>query len=98
MWRHVRPTCHPLRVGRTNRPIDFRSRAQDWRNTIAASIEVQGQYAAWVGVSAMGRIRWFRQTDPDTAALDWRTTFDPTHDRTLGGTARKTVPPAVTAR
>jgi len=33
----------------------------------------------------LGLVRWFRESDPDTAGLGWRATFDLTHDLGCAG-------------
>jgi hypothetical protein len=35
-------------VVRTRRPVDRRSRIQRWNDTIAAAVELQAEYAAWL--------------------------------------------------
>jgi len=35
-------------VDRTRRPVDRRSRIQRWNDAIAAAVELQAEYAAWL--------------------------------------------------
>ena len=41
-------------VIRTRRPVDHRSRAQRWRDAVAALTVLQGQYAAWLETLPIG--------------------------------------------
>ena len=36
-------------VVRVRRPADLRSRIQRWNDTIAAAVDLQAEYAAWLG-------------------------------------------------
>ena len=45
-YRAARMTNAPLI--RIRRPVDRRSRIQRWNDTIAAAVELQAEYAAWL--------------------------------------------------
>jgi hypothetical protein len=45
-WRAARETGEP--VIRIRRPADRRSRIRRWNDTIAAAVELQAEYAAWL--------------------------------------------------
>jgi hypothetical protein len=45
-WRAARETGEP--VIRIRQPADRRSRIRRWNDTIAAAVELQAEYAAWL--------------------------------------------------
>jgi len=46
-YRAARAAAAPIL--RTRRPADHRSRARRWRDAVAELVELQDQYAAWLG-------------------------------------------------